>query len=138
MKIKNQNNELIKDDEILREEAMSDGPMLVSGLELRPITALSVSWMQRNNIFSDNMDLIWKSAAFAYLHSTPLAEIRAVVNNRAEFTDAVDSWIQKHIVHHNEISEITEVMNVAFKRYQSGISEPTKKGSATEIGRAHV
>ena len=131
MKIKNQNNELIKDDEILREEAMSDGPMLVSGLELRPITALSVSWMQRNNIFSDNMDLIWKSAAFAYLHSTPLAEIRAVVNNRAEFTDAVDSWIQKHIVHHNEISEITEVMNVAFKRYQSGISEPTKKGSAT-------
>jgi hypothetical protein len=131
MKIKNQNNELIKDDEILREEAMTDGPMTIAGLVLRPITALSVSWMQRNNIFSDNMDLIWKSAAFAYLHSTPFAEIRAVVNNRAEFTDAVDSWIQKHIVHHNEISEITEVMNVAFKRYQSGISEPTKKGSAT-------
>ena len=131
MKIKNQNNELIKDDEILREEAMTDGPMTIAGLVLRPITALSVSWMQRNNIFSDNMDLIWKSAAFAYLHSTPFTEVRAVVNNRAEFTDAVDSWIQKHIVHHNEISEITEVMNVAFKRYQSGISEPTKRGSAT-------
>ena len=131
MKNKKNNNELEKDDEILREESMTDGPMTISGLVLRPITALSVSWMQRNNIFSDNMDLIWKSAAFAYLHSTPFTEVRAVVNNRAEFTDAVDSWIQKHIVHHNEISEITEVMNIAFKRYQSGISEPTKRGSAT-------
>ena len=131
MKNKKNNNELEKDDEILREESMTDGPMTISGLVLRPITALSVSWMQRNNIFSDNMDLIWKSAAFAYLHSTPFTEVRSVVNNRAEFTDAVDSWIQKHIVHHNEISEITEVMNIAFKRYQSGISEPTKRGSAT-------
>jgi hypothetical protein len=121
MKTKKQNTELMKDDEILREEAMTDGPMTIAGLVLRPITALSVSWMQRNNIFSDNMDLIWKSAAFAYLHSTPFTEVRAVVNNRAEFTDAVDSWIQKHIVHHNEISEILLTLdssdNVAITEY---------------------
>ena len=129
--MKKQNNELVKDDEILREESMTDGPMLVSGLELRPITALSVSWMQRNNIFGDEMDLIWKSAAFAFLHSTPFPEIRKVVNNRSDFTDAVDCWIEKHIVHHNEISEISNVMNIAFKRYQSSVSESTKRGSAT-------
>jgi hypothetical protein len=123
MKKKNQNIELIKDDEILREEGMADGPIKIDGIDLRPITALSVSWMQRNDVFSDQKDLIWKTCAFAYLHSAPFTEIRAVVNDRAAFIDAVDCWIEANISHHFQTGEIATGMNAAFQRYSASASE---------------
>lgn len=114
----------MKDDEILREEGMCDGPRIVlNGIELRPVTALSVSWMQRNEIFGESKDLIWKSAAFAYLHSAPFSEIRSVVNDRSAFIDAVDVWIEKNIIHHIQTSELANAMNQAFSRYMSSASE---------------
>jgi hypothetical protein len=132
MKRKNQNIELIKDDEILREEGMADGPMIVAGIELRPITALSVSWMQRNEVFADSKDLIWKTCAYAYLHSAPKAEIRAVVNDKAAFAEAVDEWIDEHISHHLQTGEIAGGMNAAFQRYAASASEVlNSKGSGS-------
>jgi hypothetical protein len=132
MKKKNQNIELAKDDEILREEGMADGPINAAGIELRPITALSISWMQRNEVFSDTKDLIWKTCAFAFLHSAPFTEIRAVVNDRAAFIDAVDCWIEKNVAHHLETGEIATAMNAAFQRYSASASEVLgAKGSAS-------
>jgi hypothetical protein len=131
MKKKPVNIELVKDDEILREEGMADGPTRIAGLELRPITALSVSWMQRNEVFSDAKDLIWKTCAFAFLHSAPKAEIRAVVNDKAAFAEAVDEWIDENISHHLQTGEIATGMNAAFQRYASSASEVLgAKGSA--------
>lgn len=124
------NEDLLTDDEITREQAMADGPTRVCGIDLKPITALTVSWMQRNDIFSENMDLIWKSAAFAFIHSEPTSKIRAVVNNRSAFIEAVDSWIEKHIVHHDEITAVSDAMNLAFQRYKSSSSEGTKGSAA--------
>lgn len=129
---KTKNIELIKDDEILREEGMCDGPLIFGGIELRPITALTISWMQRNEVFSEKRDTIWKSAAFAFLHSAPLMEIRSVVNEPWMFSDAVDSWIEKNISHHSETTKIAEVMNKAFSRYMAAASEILdSKGSAS-------
>jgi len=123
MKKKPVNIELVKDDEILREEGMSEGPTSVAGIELRPITALSVSWMQRNEVFSDAKDLIWKTCAYAFLHSAPKPEIRAVVNDKAAFAEAVDEWIDENISHHLQTSEIATSMNAAFQRYSASASE---------------
>ena len=131
MKKKPANIELVKDDEILREEGIADGPTSVAGIEMRPITALSVSWMQRNEIFSDGKDMIWKSAAFAYLHSAPKSDIRRVVNDKDAFMDAVDSWIDKNLSHHLQTTELATAMNDAFTRYMSAASEVLgSKGSA--------
>ena len=131
MKKKPTDIELVKDDEILREEAMADGPTRVMGIELRPITALTVSWMQRNEIFSDSKDMIWKSAAFAFLHSAPRAKVRGVVNDRENFTQAVDEWIDENIQHHLQTTELATAMNAAFTRYMSAASEVLgSKGSA--------
>ena len=131
MKKKPADIELVKDDEILREEAMADGPTRVMGIELRPITALTVSWMQRNEIFSDTKDMIWKSAAFAFLHSAPRAKVRGVVNDRESFTQAVDEWIDENIQHHLQTTELATAMNAAFTRYMSAASEIVgSKGSA--------
>ena len=127
---KTQNTDLVKDDEILRIQAMEDGPKIVNGRTLRPITALTISWMQRNEVFSGNMDLIWKSAAFAYLHSEPYSAIRSVVNDKDLFVNAVDSWIEKNMIHHLEISAMTDAMNSAFELYNASATE-SKAGSGS-------
>ena len=127
---KNKDNELQKDDEILRIQAMEDGPKIVNGRILRPITALTISWMQRNEVFSGNMDLIWKSAAFAYLHSEPYSAIRSVVNDKESFVNAVDSWIEKNMIHHLEISAMTDAMNAAFELYNASATE-SKAGTGS-------
>ena len=127
---KNKDTDLQKDDEILRIQAMEDGPKIVNGRTLRPITALTISWMQRNEVFSGNMDLIWKSAAFAYLHSEPYSAIRSVVNDKESFVNAVDSWIEKNMIHHLEISAMTDAMNAAFELYNASATE-SKTGTGS-------
>ena len=116
---KTKQNELVKDDEILRIEGATESKREFHKWEFRPITALTVSWMQRNDIFGDKFDLIWKSAAYAFLHSAPFVKIQPVVNNRELFSDAVDIWIAENLTHHNEIAMISEDMNEAFNRYSS-------------------
>jgi hypothetical protein len=118
---KTKQNELEKDDEILRIEGATENKRELHKWELRPITALTVSWMQRNDIFGDKFDLIWKSGAYAFLHSAPFVKIQPVVNDRALFSDAVDLWISENLIHHEEIAMISEDMNAAFKRYSSAL-----------------
>ena len=111
------------DDEVLREQAMADGPVMVDGIELRPITAVSISWMQRNNILGDEMDPIWRASAFAFLHAAPREDIRAVVNSRDDFKNAVDDWLEDNIGHHSEVMKFSAAMTKAFELYQASASE---------------
>ena len=132
--MKKQKPEYEKDDEILREEGMTDGTKTILGIDFRPVTALSVSWMHRNEIFSDKKDLIWKSAAFAFLHSAPFPVIRSVVNDKDLFMDAVDMWIEKNIAHHAALDAVGVAMNDGFKAYAASASHPVgngQKGSAS-------
>lgn len=132
--MKKQKPEYEKDDEILREEGITDGTKTIIGIDFRPVTALSVSWMHRNEIFSDKKDLIWKSAAFAFLHSAPFPAIRSVVNDKTTFIDAVDVWIEKNISHHTELDAVGVAMNDGFKAYAASASHPVgngQKGSAS-------
>lgn len=120
--MKTKNKELIKDDELLREEAACDGPIMIGEIELRPITALSLSWMQRNKVFTEEKDTIWKSAAFAFLHSVPFSAIRSVVNNQNDFIDAVDVWIEANMKHHAQLLKFSQAMKEAFDRYMASAS----------------
>lgn len=120
--MKTKKTELLKDDELLREEAACEGPIQIGGLELRPITALSLSWMQRNKVFSEEKDTIWKSAAFVFLHSAPFAAIRSVVNSTSDFIDAVDIWIEANMKHHDQLLKYNEAMKDSFDRYMASAS----------------
>lgn len=122
--MKNKNNDLEKDDEILRIQAMEDGPKKVNGRTLRPIVPLTISWMQRQDVFSDQMDPIWKAAAFVFLHSEPFSTIRGVINDRSTFVNAVDSWIEKNMKHHRETTDMANVMNESFAIYDSASPAP--------------
>ena len=127
-----ENQDLVKDDEILRIQAMEDGPKKVNGRILRPITALTISWMQRNEVFSGDMDPVWKAAAFTFLHSEPMSTIRGAVNDRDTFINAVDSWIEKNMKHHHETTDMSEAMGVAFDLYNaSSPASDTSEGSGS-------
>jgi hypothetical protein len=128
---KTKNNELEKDDEILRIQAMEDGEKLLLGKKMRPISALSVSWMQRNNVFGEKRDLIWKSSAFAYLHCEDFSKIRTVINDQESFTEAVDIWIERNVTHHFEINDIADAMNKAFTSYMSSATSNSGTGSGS-------
>ena len=122
-KKKPSNPDLETDDEILREEAVADGETKVDKWKLRPVTALTISWMQRNRIFEeDRGDMIWRAAAFGFLHSADRAEIRAVVNDSNAFSDAVDDWLEDNIEHHSQTLNLAKAMNDAFARYMSSVS----------------
>lgn len=86
----------LEDDEELRIRAMASGPKIVAGREMRPITGLTVSWMQRNKFWTDR-DTMWKAAAFMLLHSEPMSKLRGIVNNSQAFNDAVDIFIERNM-----------------------------------------
>ena len=114
----NTENEYITDDDLLREQAMCDGPKQVSKFKLRPVTALSLSWMQRTRVFDDEHgDVMQKTASFAYLHTADKAEIRGVVNNLDKFLSRVDLWIEENITSHKELNPVSDEMMAAINRY---------------------
>ena len=122
MKQKNKNtdtDELTTDDEILRIQGMEDGPKQVAGRELRPISALTLSWMQRNKFFGEGRDLIWKCAAFMFLHSESIPKVRSVVNDNDAFMITVDQWIEKNILHRDDVQTLSKAMDEAFELYMS-------------------
>lgn len=115
--------ELMTDDEALREAGMTAGPIRKAGFTLRPLSALTLSWLQRNRIFDDESgDMIQKTAAYAFIHSSPRADVQSVVNDRIQFLDAVDVWIEKHIKHHSELEPLSAEMNKAMETYLSSIT----------------
>jgi hypothetical protein len=114
------NEELQTDDEALREIGFTSRPSITTGIKMRPMTALSLSWMQRNQLFEEGIgDLLQKTAAFAFLHSEPKDRIQSVVNDRAEFRNAVDDWIEKNIGFHTELEPLSEMMNAAMEAYMA-------------------
>jgi hypothetical protein len=115
------------DDEALREQGMTEGNKNISGITIRPMTALSLSWLQRNNIFDDEGDSMQKTAAFVFLHSEPREVIRAVVNNRAAFLNAVDDWLEEKFPHHNQLLPYTELMTNSMNAYLAASSSTVQE-----------
>lgn len=113
-----QDTDLTTDDEAMREAGMTAGPKRKSKFLLRPMTALSLSWLQRNHVFDDATgDKLQKTAAYVYLHTEPKQDIRSVVNNHQDFLEAVDVWMETHITYHNELEPLSEEMSEAMNIY---------------------
>lgn len=118
------------DDEAIREIGFTDGPQKALGLTFRPVTALSLSWMQRNKVFADDFgDMLQKTAAYAYLHSADKIDIRGVVNDRLKFLEAVDEWMDSHVKHHTELEPVAKMMNDALEGYMAAITKPANPSS---------
>jgi hypothetical protein len=125
------------DDEALREQGMTQGDKMIGKITIRPMTALSLSWLQRNDVFGDDGDSMQKTAAFVYLHSEPREVIRAVVNNKAAFLDAVDDWIEKNFPHHSQLAPYSDLMTEAMNSYLAASSTAVQEpGGIATAGAA--
>lgn len=122
-KTKPEPTDLETDDEVLREQAMTSGPVSISRWELRPTAALEISWMQRNNVLSTDMDVMWRAAAFAFIHASPKAAVRAVVNDRTRFMSAVDDWMEKNTPAAREVAELQKLCLERTNEYFAAYSE---------------
>lgn len=116
-------NDLKKDDEILREQAMTSGPTKGGRWELRTTSATEVSWMQRNKVLESPMDILWRACAFAFIHHAPRPEIRKVVNDHESFVVAVDRWMDQHNPSSNEIKELASAMNDRIQEWFASANE---------------
>jgi hypothetical protein len=129
--------ELMTDDEALREQGMTQGDKKISGITIRPMTGLSLSWLQRNDVFGDNGDSMQKTAAFVYLHSEPREVIRAVVNDRNAFLNAVDDWIESNFPYHSQLSPYSDLMNESMSAYIAASSSAVHEaGGISTAGAA--
>lgn len=120
---KNTKIELVKDDEILREQGMTSGPAKAARWELRTTAATEVSWMQRNKVLQPDMDILWRACAFAYIHEAPRVEIRKVINDHDTFIEAVDRWMDKNDPTSADIKELVSMMNTRIEEWFASSSE---------------
>ena len=129
-------NELVKDDEVLREQGMTDGPKNVGKFKLRPMTPMSLSMCQRNNIFDEKTgDPMHKTAGYVFLHTEPKEVIRSVVHNREAFANAVDDWMEEHIKNHvTDLEPLTDEMNKSMQKYLAAISHAQNPSHGGEAG----
>lgn len=126
--------DLTTDDEIIREGAFTQGVKTVSKFNLEPISGTSFSWINRIGLFGDNFgDPILIAAAYAFLHSEAKPKIRAIVNDKQKFIEAVDEWMDSNVTHHSELEPVTNEMNEAIEVYMSAI---TKANNQSDQGRS--
>jgi hypothetical protein len=128
----NENESLELDDEIKRENGMIGGPVKAARWTLRATAAREVSWMQRNSVIEvDGMDILWKTCAFAVIHSEPPAEVASYVNDRHKFMTAVDSWMGKHNPTANDIKSLSSAMNERIEEWFAGYSNLVESGPSS-------
>lgn len=122
-------NDLKKDDEVLREQAMTSGPTNGGRWELRTTSATEVSWMQRNKVLEPAMDILWRACAFAFIHEELRSEIRKVINDHDSFVIAVDRWMDEHNPSSNEIKELATAMNERIEEWFASANESSEASS---------
>jgi hypothetical protein len=127
-------DELETDDEVTRIQAMTDGPKRVSKLTLRPITGESWAWMQTVKIFDDGIGTYHQAAAFAFLHSEPVDELRRLVFNRDLFWPEVSKWIGERHAHHDEIEPYAQELTAAYERYAVATTTAANPNDANPSG----
>ena len=117
-------DELETDDEALRERGLTDGPVQVAKITLRPITPTSFSQIMRRGIFNDDKgDPLQRTAGYVFLHSEPKDKIQAVVNNELLFWTAVDDWLDENLEHHLDMAPYSDAMSEGISIYLAAKSE---------------
>jgi len=129
---KNKIEVLERDDEVLREQGMTSGPVGSGRWTLRTTAVREVSWMERNGVSGESdMGIFWKTCAFAFIHSEPLSVVRSVVNDRESFIEKIDDWMGVHKPNASEIQTLASEMNSRIMAYYSSYSSPVESGSSS-------
>jgi hypothetical protein len=115
------NDEMKKDDEILRECGLLEGERKIDGMVLRPITGASFMWILNKEVFSSENNKVEQIAQFLFLHCAPISEILDVVYGNSNFKKEVIKWICGTSLneHHSRILAFEPIVDEAWAKYSA-------------------
>jgi hypothetical protein len=127
-------NDLLTDDEVLREAGMREGTRNTGKWKLRPCVPGTISIIRSNML--ENRDEFWFVAAFAFTHIAPLDDVLAVDSDPIAFNRAVRRWQLDNLTTIDEQNELTAIVSAAWDKVNAAETKAQHaSGSSSSVGK---
>jgi hypothetical protein len=126
------NDELLTDDEVLREAGMREGTRKTGKWKLRPCVPGTISIIRSNML--EKRDEFWFVAAFAFVHIAPLEDVLAVDSDQIAFNKAVRRWQLDNLTTIDEQNELSELVSAAWEKVNAAETKAQHASGSSPSG----
>jgi len=126
------NDELLTDDEVLREAGMREGTRNTGKWKLRPCVPGTISIIRSNML--EKRDEFWFVAAFAFTHIAPLDDVLAVDSDPIAFNKAVRRWQLDNLTTIDEQNELTAIVSAAWDKVNAAETKAQHASGSSSSG----
>jgi hypothetical protein len=126
------NDDLLTDDEVLREAGMREGTRKTGKWKLRPCVPGTISIIRSNML--EKRDEFWFVAAFAFTHIAPLDDVLAVDSDPIAFNKAVRRWQLDNLTTIDEQNELTAIVSSAWDKVNAAETKAQHSSGSSSSG----
>ena len=126
------NDDLLTDDEVLREAGMREGTRNTGKWKLRPCVPGTISIIRSNML--EKRDEFWFVAAFAFVHIAPLEDVLAVDSDQIAFNKAVRRWQLDNLTTIDEQNELTAIVSAAWDKVNAAETKAQHSSGSSSSG----
>jgi len=126
------NDDLLTDDEVLREAGMREGTRKTGKWKLRPCVPGTISIIRSNML--EKRDEFWFVAAFAFVHIAPLEDVLAVDSDQIAFNKAVRRWQLDNLTTIDEQNELSALVSAAWDKVNAAETKAQHASGASPSG----
>lgn len=126
------NEELLTDDEVLREAGMREGTRKAGKWKLRPCVPGTISIIRSNML--EKRDEFWFVAAFAFVHIAPIEDVLAVDSDQIAFNKAVRRWQLDNLTTIDEQNELSALVSAAWEKVNSAETKAQHASGSSPSG----
>jgi zona occludens toxin (predicted ATPase) len=126
------NDELLTDDEVLREAGMREGTRKTGKWKLRPCVPGTISIIRSNML--EKRDEFWFVAAFAFVHIAPIEDVLAVDSDQIAFNKAVRRWQLDNLTTIDEQNELSALVSAAWEKVNAAETKAQHASGSSPSG----
>lgn len=126
------NDELLTDDEVLREAGMREGARKTGKWKLRPCVPGTISIIRSNML--EKRDEFWFVAAFAFVHIAPIEDVLAVDSDQIAFNKAVRRWQLDNLTTIDEQNELSALVSAAWEKVNAAETKAQHASGSSPSG----
>jgi zona occludens toxin (predicted ATPase) len=126
------NDELLTDDEVLREAGMREGTRKTGKWTLRPCVPGTISIIRSNML--EKRDEFWFVAAFAFVHIAPIEDVLAVDSDQIAFNKAVRRWQLDNLTTIDEQNELSALVSSAWEKVNAAETKAQHASGSSPSG----
>jgi zona occludens toxin (predicted ATPase) len=126
------NEELLTDDEVLREAGMREGTRKTGKWKLRPCVPGTISIIRSNML--EKRDEFWFVAAFAFVHIAPIEDVLAVDSDQIAFNKAVRRWQLDNLTTIDEQNELSALVSAAWEKVNAAETKAQHASGSSPSG----